>query len=213
MELDLDICRVRPWRASDLRSLVRHADNRLIWINLRDRFPYPYTEQAGRHWLASANSSGHANELCDRSGWRGGRRDRLHSRNRRRTYLGGGGLLAGSGLLGTRHRDGRARRPFRTSRSPRSTSTGSSRCPSRRIAPRAACSRRQGTSSRRSFARARSKTAGYSIRRCMGRRDRSRYLRYRMIRSHSLASDRATTATTGSVSLRLKTSCGTPGSM
>jgi RimJ/RimL family protein N-acetyltransferase len=58
MELDLDICRVRPWRASDLRSLVRHADNRLIWINLRDRFPYPYTEQAGRQWLATANSAG-----------------------------------------------------------------------------------------------------------------------------------------------------------
>src|SRR6185295_11463062 len=34
-----------------------------------------------------------------------------------------------------------------------------------------------------------------------------------MMCSHSLASDRATTATTGSVSLRLKTSCGTPGSM
>jgi RimJ/RimL family protein N-acetyltransferase len=58
MELDLDICRVRPWRASDLRSLVRHADNRLIWINLRDRFPFPYTEQAGRHWLATANNPG-----------------------------------------------------------------------------------------------------------------------------------------------------------
>src|SRR4026207_568320 len=31
--------------------------------------------------------------------------------------------------------------------------------------------------------------------------------------SHSLASERATTATTGSVSLTLNTSCGTPGSM
>jgi RimJ/RimL family protein N-acetyltransferase len=58
MELDLDTCRVRPWRASDLRSLVRHADNRLIWINLRDRFPFPYTEHAGRLWLATANSAG-----------------------------------------------------------------------------------------------------------------------------------------------------------
>ena len=31
--------------------------------------------------------------------------------------------------------------------------------------------------------------------------------------AHSLASERATTATTGSVALTLKTSCGTPGSM
>jgi hypothetical protein len=34
-----------------------------------------------------------------------------------------------------------------------------------------------------------------------------------MMCSHSLASERATTATTGSVSLTLNTSCGTPGSM
>jgi hypothetical protein len=36
---------------------------------------------------------------------------------------------------------------------------------------------------------------------------------YGMMFCHSLASDRATTATTGSVSLALNTSCGTPGSM
>jgi hypothetical protein len=34
-----------------------------------------------------------------------------------------------------------------------------------------------------------------------------------MMFCHSLASERATTATTGSVSLTLNTSCGTPGSM
>jgi hypothetical protein len=34
-----------------------------------------------------------------------------------------------------------------------------------------------------------------------------------MMFCHSLGSDRATTATTGSVSLALNTSCGTPGSM
>lgn len=52
MQLDLGICRVRSWRASDLSSLVRNANNRRIWINLRDRFPFPYTEDAGRQWLA-----------------------------------------------------------------------------------------------------------------------------------------------------------------
>src|SRR5205823_686595 len=36
---------------------------------------------------------------------------------------------------------------------------------------------------------------------------------YGTIRSHSSALDRATTATTGLLSLRLKTSCGTPGAM
>jgi len=42
---------VRDWRLSDLPALVRHADNRKIAIHLRDRFPHPYTEAAGRAWL------------------------------------------------------------------------------------------------------------------------------------------------------------------
>jgi hypothetical protein len=40
-----------------------------------------------------------------------------------------------------------------------------------------------------------------------------RFLSYGTIFSHSPASERATTATTGSASLRLNTSWGTPGSM
>lgn len=35
----------------DLESLVRHADNRNIWMNLRDRFPHPYTKRDGREFL------------------------------------------------------------------------------------------------------------------------------------------------------------------
>ncbi len=45
---------LRPWCEDDLSSLVRHADNFNIWINLRDGFPRPYTEEAGRHWLKIA---------------------------------------------------------------------------------------------------------------------------------------------------------------
>jgi RimJ/RimL family protein N-acetyltransferase len=51
MRLILTTCEVRSWRASDLESLVRHADNRRIWINLRDRFPHPYTIRDGRIFL------------------------------------------------------------------------------------------------------------------------------------------------------------------
>jgi RimJ/RimL family protein N-acetyltransferase len=36
---------------SDLESLVRHANNRNIWINLRDRFPHPYLEEHGKKFL------------------------------------------------------------------------------------------------------------------------------------------------------------------
>lgn len=37
------LCVVRPWRASDIDSLVRHANNINIARQLRDRFPNPYT--------------------------------------------------------------------------------------------------------------------------------------------------------------------------
>jgi RimJ/RimL family protein N-acetyltransferase len=43
MHLTLPIGVVRPWRPSDAESLVRHANDRRIWVNLRDRFPHPYT--------------------------------------------------------------------------------------------------------------------------------------------------------------------------
>lgn len=42
MNLDLPGCRVRDWQPGDSASLVRHANNRRIWLNLRDRFPHPY---------------------------------------------------------------------------------------------------------------------------------------------------------------------------
>ena len=51
MQLMLGHCEVRSWRHDDLDSLVEHADNRKIWINLRDRFPHPYTKRDGREFL------------------------------------------------------------------------------------------------------------------------------------------------------------------
>jgi ribosomal-protein-alanine N-acetyltransferase len=53
----LGSCIVRDWAADDLDSLVRHANNRKIWIQLRDRFPYPYTEAAARGFLAYVANS------------------------------------------------------------------------------------------------------------------------------------------------------------
>ncbi len=51
MELALRTCVVRSWRTSDVESLTRHADNRKIWINLRDAFPHPYTKRDGREFI------------------------------------------------------------------------------------------------------------------------------------------------------------------
>lgn len=35
---------LRPFRVADSRSLAKHANNKKISDNLRDRFPHPYTE-------------------------------------------------------------------------------------------------------------------------------------------------------------------------
>ena len=51
MRLVLDSCIVREWAVEDLAPLVRHANNRSVWLNLRDRFPHPYTETHGREFL------------------------------------------------------------------------------------------------------------------------------------------------------------------
>jgi len=49
---DMDGVTLRRWRARDIDGLVRFANNRNVWINLKDRFPYPYTEADARAWIA-----------------------------------------------------------------------------------------------------------------------------------------------------------------
>jgi len=49
--LRLKSCDVRSWTLSDVDALVRHANNRKIWLNLRDAFPHPYTRQDARQFL------------------------------------------------------------------------------------------------------------------------------------------------------------------
>jgi RimJ/RimL family protein N-acetyltransferase len=43
MQLDLKSCGVRSFRDADAAVLARHANNRKVWQQLRDRFPHPYT--------------------------------------------------------------------------------------------------------------------------------------------------------------------------
>ena len=53
MEIELTSCTLRGWRWSDRDSLIRHANNRNVWIKLRDRFPHPYTIGDAQSWLES----------------------------------------------------------------------------------------------------------------------------------------------------------------
>jgi len=56
LQLDLPVAgaQIRSWRRGDEASLARHANNRKVWINLRDRFPYPYTLADAERWIAFA---------------------------------------------------------------------------------------------------------------------------------------------------------------
>ena len=54
MKLTLRTCEVRSWHPRDVHSLVEHANNRHVSINLRDRFPYPYTARDGRQFIKMA---------------------------------------------------------------------------------------------------------------------------------------------------------------
>lgn len=51
MELVLTQGRIRSWREDDAASLARHANNRNIWLNVRDHFPHPYTLADAETWI------------------------------------------------------------------------------------------------------------------------------------------------------------------
>jgi RimJ/RimL family protein N-acetyltransferase len=51
VEFRLTTCTVRSCEWRDLESIVRHANNRNVWLNLRDRFPHPYTDADARNFL------------------------------------------------------------------------------------------------------------------------------------------------------------------
>jgi RimJ/RimL family protein N-acetyltransferase len=44
-------CIIRSFTMDDVRTLPTHANDRDIWLNLRDRFPHPYTEGHARAYL------------------------------------------------------------------------------------------------------------------------------------------------------------------
>lgn len=52
MRLETERLVLRPWQKGDEEALVRHADNRQVWLNLRDVFPHPYDIDAARDFIA-----------------------------------------------------------------------------------------------------------------------------------------------------------------
>jgi ribosomal-protein-alanine N-acetyltransferase len=55
MEMKLSKSVLRAWKPGDEPSLVRHANSRSVWRNLRDAFPHPYTLADAKRWIETAN--------------------------------------------------------------------------------------------------------------------------------------------------------------
>ena len=58
IRFQLSKCLLREWRRGDEPSLVRHANNRNIWLNVRDTFPHPYTRSDALDWVQLASGEG-----------------------------------------------------------------------------------------------------------------------------------------------------------
>jgi len=57
LELDAGPCTLRPWHPADADSLVHHANNRKVWLSMRDGFPHPYTLSDALDWIARARAA------------------------------------------------------------------------------------------------------------------------------------------------------------
>ena len=53
MRLECQSCVVRDWALEDKPALIRFANNRNVWRNLKDIFPHPYTDADADRWLSA----------------------------------------------------------------------------------------------------------------------------------------------------------------
>jgi len=52
MLIEIGKFRIRDWQKSDTPSIAKYANNRKIWVNLRDGFPHPYNESDAEKFLS-----------------------------------------------------------------------------------------------------------------------------------------------------------------
>jgi len=56
MEIQLGIYKIRSYERNDKNALVKYANNTKISNNVRDSFPYPYTEDDAQAWITAATN-------------------------------------------------------------------------------------------------------------------------------------------------------------
>ena len=51
MVISIGQWRIRSWEVGDVEAIVKYANNRNVWVNLRDSFPHPYTITNALEWV------------------------------------------------------------------------------------------------------------------------------------------------------------------
>ena len=64
MELRLKRCTIREYRPDDAESLAKHANNRRVWLGLRDLFPHPYAIENAHEFLRQATAEKPTTKFC-----------------------------------------------------------------------------------------------------------------------------------------------------
>jgi len=64
MRIALSSCSIRSWEAADASTMARHANNHAIWMNLRDRFPHPYTRNHAVSFIRRVQASQPETTFC-----------------------------------------------------------------------------------------------------------------------------------------------------
>jgi len=54
MQLKFDKYAIRSWEIEDAPVIAKYANNRSIWLNLRDGFPHPYSIDDANRFIANA---------------------------------------------------------------------------------------------------------------------------------------------------------------
>ncbi len=54
---ELENCILRDWQIEDTQPIAKYANNRKIWLNLRDGFPHPYTIEDAEAFITKVNES------------------------------------------------------------------------------------------------------------------------------------------------------------
>ena len=55
MQIPTSFGEICSWRKQDAEVMVKYANNSMVWLNMRDGFPNPYTQASAQAFLEIAN--------------------------------------------------------------------------------------------------------------------------------------------------------------